>query len=178
MSLIRFRPENPERWRIAVIDGPNMSNLGRRSKVTYGTIASIHDLQQLVRECAEELGVEVTPFVSNHEGEILEFIHGSADDHNGYIINPAGLTTYGEATRHALDETGKPVIECHFSNTARHFDHAVQSYQNQFSRFTYSATGLVMGMRQYSYVAALFGLVLSLDDAAFLDGGKYNHHER
>lgn len=176
--MLGFRPDNPERWRIAVIDGPNMSNLGHRSKVTYGTIASIHDLQQSVKNCGDELGVEITPFVSNYEGEILEFIHASAESHHGFIINPAGLTTYGEATRHALDETCKPVIECHFANTARHFDHAVQAYQNQFSRFTYSATGLVMGMRQYSYVAALFGLVLSLDDTHFLDGGKYSHHER
>ncbi len=175
MKLESFRAENPVRWRIAVIDGPNMTNLGNRSQKIYGPIRSIDDLQQLVRDVAEALHVDVTQFVSNHEGEILEFIHGAAATHHGFIINPAGLTTYGEATRHALEDTTKPVIECHFSNTARHFATAVPPYLNQQSRFTYTATGLVMGMRQYSYVGALLGLVMSLDDETFLAGGQKSH---
>lgn len=172
MSL---RPEGSTRWRIAVIDGPNMSNLGNRSQAIYGQIRSLDDLQQLVRDVAEELNLELTQFSSNHEGEILEFIHGAAASHHGFIINPAGLTTYGEATRHALEDTTKPVIECHFSNTARHFATTVPPYLNQQSRFTYTATGLVMGMRQYSYVGALLGLALSLDDESFLAGGSASH---
>jgi 3-dehydroquinate dehydratase-2 len=163
------------RWRIAVIDGPNMPNLGRRSRTIYGPIKSLADLQSLVREAADELGVIVTPFASNHEGEILEFIHGSGESQDGYIINPAGLTTYGESTRHALEDTGKPVVECHFSNTARHFAAVVPPYLLQQSRFTYSATGLVMGFRQYSYIGALVALTLALDDDNFLAGGNRSH---
>jgi len=175
MDLRQLRLENATRWKIAVIDGPNMSNLGNRSKAIYGPIRSIGDLQQLVRDTADEIGIEVTQLVSNHEGEILEFIHEAGATHHGFVINPAGLTTYGEATRHALEDTTKPVIECHFSNTARHFATTVPASQNQSSRFTYTATGLVMGMRQYSYVGALVGLTLSLDDESFLDGGARSH---
>jgi 3-dehydroquinate dehydratase-2 len=169
--LDAFRPKGARRWRIAVIDGPNMPNLGARDEKIYGPIRSLADLQALVRKAAESIGVKVVQMASNHEGEILDFIHRTARDADGYVINPAGLTTYGEATRHALEDTRKPVMEVHFSNTARHFAQVVPPYLLQQSRFTYSATGLVMGLRQYSYVAALVGLTLALDDESFLNGG-------
>jgi 3-dehydroquinate dehydratase-2 len=170
--LDQFRPAGARRWRIAVIDGPNMPNLGNRSEKIYGPIRSLEDLQALVRQAADALGVDVVQFASNHEGEILEFIHGTAADVHGYVINPAGLTTYGEATRHALDDTAKPVVEVHFANTTRHFAEVAPHWQQQTSRFTHTATGLVMGLRQYSYLGALLGLTLALDDEAFLDGGR------
>jgi 3-dehydroquinate dehydratase-2 len=173
--LTALRPADATRWTVAVIDGPNMPNLGHRSEKIYGPIASLDDLQALVREVAELLGIEVVQFASNHEGEILEFIHRTAREVHGYIINPAGLTTYGEATRHALDDTAKPVVEVHFSNTMRHFSQVAPHLQQQTSRFTYTATGLVMGLRQYSYLGAMLGLVLGLDDSSFLDGGARRH---
>lgn len=169
--LRSLRPIDAARWTIGVIDGPNMPNLGHRSEQIYGPIRSLADLQTLVRETAEALGVSVTQFASNHEGEILEFIHRTGHEVDGYLINPAGLTTYGEATRHALDDTSKPVVEVHFANISRHFGDVASHYQQQTSRFTRTATGLVMGLRQYSYLGAMLGLTLGLDDNAFLAGG-------
>jgi 3-dehydroquinate dehydratase-2 len=104
------------RHRIALIDGPNMSNLGRRNARVYGTIGSLEELHAVVGELAGALGVELRTFSSNYEGAILEFLHETAEETDGYIINPAGLTLYGEATRHALEETGRPAIEVHFAN--------------------------------------------------------------
>ncbi len=164
MSL---RPETARTWRIAVIDGPNMPNLGRRDQAIYGPIRSLEDLQELVREFADMLGVAVRQFASNHEGEILDFIHETAAEVDGYLINPAGLTTYGEATRHALADTTRPVVEVHFANLSRHLATIAPGAQLQ-SRFTHTATGLVMGLRQHGYLAALLGLTLALDDASFL----------
>jgi 3-dehydroquinate dehydratase-2 len=155
--------------RIAVIDGPNMSNLGARNKRVYGKINSLSDLQAYVVQTGGNLGVEVETFASNYEGAILEFIHESAGRVDGYIINPAGLTTGGEAVRHALEETQKPVVEVHFANIVcpptapRGLPGG--PWESKFSR---SATGVAMGLRQYSYVAALTGLVLALDDETFL----------
>lgn len=163
---MRLRPGG-RAWRIAVIDGPNMPNLGARDEAIYGPIRSLADLQRLVREFAATLGVEVEQFASNHEGEILDFIHRTAPSVDGYVINPAGLTTYGEATRHALADTTRPVVEVHFANLSRHL-FAVAPDVPARSRFTHTATGLVMGMRQYSYLAALLSLVLALDDDSFL----------
>jgi len=155
--------------KIALIDGPNMSNLGGRSKKIYGTIRSLDDLKAFVVDLGKRLGVEVEAFSSNHQGAILEFIHESAERVDGYIINPAGLTTVGEAVRHALEETERPVIEVHFANIS-----AVSGTSRGLvggtlkSTFTHTATGLAMGLRQYSYSAALLGLVQALDDPTFL----------
>lgn len=168
MSDQRLRPAGATRWRIGVINGPNMPNLGRRDQSIYGPIDSIGALEQLVEQQAALLEVDVVQIASNFEGEILEFIHRSSADIHGYLINPAGLTTYGEATRHALADAGRPYVEVHFANTARHFDGVAAAGQRLESRFTYTAAGLVMGLRQYSYLAALLGLTLALDDQNFL----------
>jgi 3-dehydroquinate dehydratase-2 len=174
VSLLRGEGTR-QAWKIGVVDGPNMPNLGARDQAIYGPIRSLDDLQAYVAAAAKSLGLETVFFASNHEGEILEFIHGQAAECHAFIINPAGLTTYGEATRHALDDTKRPVAEVHFSNTARHFSRVVPPTQQQTSRFTYSATGLCMGFRQHSYIAALVALALSLDDSSFLDGGAHCH---
>ncbi|QEC50852.1 3-dehydroquinate dehydratase [Baekduia soli] len=146
-----------------------MPSLGARDKVLYGPIRSIGDLHDLVRSFAAELGVEIECMASNHEGEILDFIHARGAGVDGFLINPAGLTTYGEATRHALSDTAKPFVEVHFSNLARHLE-AVSGTRPLESRFSKSARGMVMGMRQYSYLGALLALTLSLDDETFLGG--------
>lgn len=171
-STATLRPAGARRWRIAVINGPNMPNLGRRDEAIYGPIRSIADLERYVESFADRIGVEVVQVSSNHEGEILDFIHGIASDTDAFVINPAGLTTYGEATRHALADTGHPYVEVHFANTARHFDAVAQAGQTLTSRFTYSAAGLVMGLRQHGYLGALLALSLSLDDQAFLGVSK------
>jgi len=159
--------------RIAVIDGPNMSSLGNRSKKVYGKIASLDDLKSYVANFGRQLGVEVENFSSNHQGDILEFIHESAARVDGYIINPAGLTTVGEGVRHALEDTQRPVIEVHFSNISAGAGAARGLGGGSInSSFTHTATGLCMGMRHYSYAAALTALVLGLDDTDFLGADR------
>lgn len=157
------------RHRIALIDGPNMSSLGRRSKGVYGAIASLAELQAYVVGYGADLGVEVETFDSNYEGAILEFIHESAERVDGYIINPAGLTTKGEGVRHALEDTERPVVEVHFSNiqAAAGSSRGLGGGSIQ-SSFTHTATGMAMGLRQYSYIGALTALVHALDDQGFL----------
>jgi len=155
--------------KIVIIDGPNMSNLGARSKRVYGAIASLEDLQNLCKKFAASLGVSVTTFSSNFEGAILEHIHESAKSADAYIINPAGLTEGGVATKHALTETGRPYVEVHFANivappTAPR-GLPIGPWQSTFSP---SATGVMMGMREYSYCAAILSLAMALDDANFL----------
>ena len=165
--------QSDRRHRIALIDGPNMSNLGGRSKRTYGSIASLADLQAFVTGLGDDLGVDVETFDSNHIGDILEYIHGSAERVDGYLINPAGATTIGEAIRHALEETERPHIELHFANIS-----AVAGVQRGLvggtlkSTFTHTATGLMMGLRQYSYSAGLLAMVQALDDETFMGASR------
>jgi len=163
-----FRSSNRDH-QIVVIDGPNMTNLGARNKRVYGAIASLDDLQNFCKSVGAALGVTVTTFASNHEGAILEFIHGSAQSADAYIINPAGLTEGGVATKHALTETGKPYVEVHFANIA-----APPTAPRGLpigpwrSTFTPHATGVMMGLREYSYSGAILSLAMALDDKNFL----------
>lgn len=163
-----FRSSNRDH-RIVVIDGPNMTNLGARNKRVYGAIASLDDLQNFCKSFGAALGLTVTTFASNFEGAILEFIHGSATAADAYIINPAGLTEGGVATKHALTETGKPYVEVHFANIA-----APPTASRGLpigpwhSTFTPHATGVMMGFREYSYAGAILSLAMALDDKNFL----------
>ena len=158
---------------VTMIDGPNMPNLGNRNKRVYGPISSIEALQAYVKEVGAHLGVTVEALASNHEGDILGAIHESAERTDAYILNPAGLTKTGEPTRHALEETGKPWIETHFSNILAPpwSDRGLPGGPWE-SNFTRSATGMSMGLRHHSYLGALVALVSSLDDESFLGGPK------
>jgi 3-dehydroquinate dehydratase-2 len=160
LKLLRSKQRS---WKLQLIDGPNMSNLGRRDRRLFGAIGSIDELHRQVGDLAAELGVEIETFVSNFEGDILERIHKTAATCDAYIVNPGGLTTVSEGMRHALQETRRPVIEVHFHNLAA---------SSQVSVFSPSVLGMCMGLRQYSYLAAVLGLVLALDDDSFLGEGQ------
>ena len=143
------------RWRIALLNGLNMTNLGRRDRHIYGTIASLDALESLVVDAGRQLGVEVTAFHSNDEGALVDFIEAH-DDLDGYLINPGGLWAYGEPTRIALEQSGRPVVEVHFANIRA---------TGEESTFTKSVAGTVMGFRHHGYLGALVGLTMHLDAA-------------
>lgn len=138
-----------------MINGPNMPNLGRRDPRVYGTVKDIGELVARVERLCEALGVTLRENIcSNSEAEILGWIHERGPGLDGIVINPAGLTTFGEATRHALEETGRPFVEVHFGNIAR---------RGVESRFSSTAAGVCFGLRRHSYAAGVVALVGALD---------------
>jgi 3-dehydroquinate dehydratase-2 len=149
-----------KRWTIGLIDGPNMPHLGKRDPRLFGTIGSIGELQRMVVAFGSALGVEVRPFASDYEGQLLEHVHATAASTDGYLVDPGGLATVSEGLRHALQETHKPVVEVSFYNLIAN---------GEVSVFTPTVIGRAMGLRQYSYLAGLLALVLSLDDMTFLN---------
>ncbi|MDH6554962.1 3-dehydroquinate dehydratase-2 [Streptomyces sp. SAI-117] len=167
-SAIAGLRTNDQRYIIAVIDGPNVSNLARRNKRMYGPNASAEGLKEFVMDWGARLGVVVERFLSNHEGDILEYIHESSDRVDGYIVNPAGLTTTSHSVPFALYDTGKPVVEVHFANIKASATTARGPVIGPGeSTFTPLVSGQFMGMREYSYAGALLSLVLALDDTTF-----------
>lgn len=162
MTALR-QPEARTRWRIGVLDGPNLSNIGNEAGVRHHTLSSWDELHQLVTRTGEALDVEIVHFVNNYEGQILEWIHREGPGLDGILVNPGGLVTYGEGLRHALEESGKPFVEVHFFNTVQQFAR-VSPHIRLESRLTSSATGLVSGFGQHSYTAALVALTNYLDE--------------
>lgn len=164
-----------KRHKIVIIEGPNQTNQGHRSKRVYGDLGSLGELQDLCVQAGERFGVEIVPFVSNVEGEILEFIHKTAAEADAYIVNPAGLTVYGIPTVHALYETGRPFVEIHMANIQAAPTHPrgvpIGPWKSAFSPF---ATGLTMGLREYTYVGTILSLTLALDDEGFLGAAQWH----
>lgn len=142
-----------QRFRIALLNGLNMTNLGRRDPHIYGTIGSLGELEDLVRATGARLGVDVVPFHANDEGALVDFIE-ERDDLDGYLINPGGLWAFGIPTRIALEQTGRPVVEVHFANIFATGHESV---------FTQTVQGTVMGFRHHGYLGALVALVALLD---------------
>lgn len=101
--------------KVLLVNGPNLDRLGKRSPEVYGE-RSWADIEGDLRSLAEELGVELDYYQSNHEGELVDRINGTAGDYGGLIINPGALTHYSYALRDALEAYPAPVIEVHISN--------------------------------------------------------------
>lgn len=113
--------------RILVLNGPNLDILGRRDPAQYGTV-TLAELESLVRETAGPLGLEVDFRQSNHEGELVTWLHEALDDHAGVVINPAAYAHTSVALHDAVEALTVPVIEVHLSNVFkrepfRHVDH-------------------------------------------------------
>ena len=152
-----LRPRRPgtQPWRFDLINGPNMSNLGAggRDPRTYGLIASLAALQDSV--VAMGLGLHMRAFSSNHEGAIVAHIYETADEVDGFLINPAALTRFGAPTTIAFADVHRPLIELPFANVA------ALGWEGGVT--TPVATGVAMGFRHYNYIGALFGFACALD---------------
>ena len=101
---------------ILVINGPNMNMLGIRQPEIYGR-ATYADLQKMIREEADQLGVEVSFLQSNHEGALVDAIQQAYFDKvDGIIINPAAYTHTSVALLDAVKAVGIPTVEVHVSD--------------------------------------------------------------
>lgn len=149
-------------WTIGIIDGPNMSQLGKRDPSKYGSI-TWDELDAKNRSWGERLGVQIISLVANEDGEIIDWIHEHTDEVDGWMVNPAGLQTYAEGMRQAFEMSGKPYAETHFANTVRHFAQSSPHIRLE-SGLTSQAQSLVMGLRHQSYLSSLVGLTLYLDE--------------
>lgn len=101
--------------RILVINGPNINMLGIREPGIYGT-NTYADLLALIEASADELGVEVRHFQSNHEGAIVDEIQAAYGKFDGIVINPAAYTHTSVAILDALKAVGIPTVEVHISD--------------------------------------------------------------
>src|SRR5256885_12840155 len=134
--------------RVVVVHGPNLNLLGKREPHIYGT-RSLDDLNQTVREKASRLGLEVSLFQSNHEGEIIDFLQKEGPGSAGIVINPGALSHYSLAIYDCLQALALPVVEGHLSNI-----HAREDFRTK-SVTPRAARGAITGLGFAGYGLAL-----------------------
>ena len=148
--------------KILVINGPNLNMLGRRDPGSYGT-TSLGEIERRIGETAEELGVEVELFQSNHEGAIVDFLQRTADGASGILINAGALTHYGLSMRDALDDARIPVVEIHISNI-----HAREEFRKH-SVIAPLAVGQIAGLGWRGYI---YGLRFIVEHVGEVEQGR------
>jgi 3-dehydroquinate dehydratase-2 len=133
---------------IYVLNGPNLNLLGTREPEIYGR-DTLEDARRACEARAQALGREIVFRQSNHEGELIDWIHEAREKACAIVINPAGYGHTSVAILDALKAAELPVVECHLSNPAARED---------FRRHTYvslAATGVVSGFGVKSYELAV-----------------------
>jgi 3-dehydroquinate dehydratase-2 len=103
------------RHRVEIMHGVNLDQLGHRDPAVYGTL-TLPELEALAAEHGAALGLEVSCFQSNHEGEFVERLHALRGTADGLIINPGAWTHYSWAIRDALEIAALPAVEVHLSD--------------------------------------------------------------
>jgi 3-dehydroquinate dehydratase II len=138
---------------ILVLNGPNLNLLGRREPEVYGR-ATLADLEAACVTTGRELGVDVVCRQSNHEGQLIDWLHGAADEGaTGIVLNPGGYTHTSVALRDAIAGIDVPVVEVHLSNV-----HARERFRRR-SLTAGVCVGSVSGLGLEGYSLALRYLV-------------------
>ncbi|PYE51747.1 type II 3-dehydroquinate dehydratase [Paenibacillus barcinonensis] len=142
--------------RIIVINGPNLNMLGVREPGIYGTM-SLKDIEDNIRRQAEQLGVSIAFYQSNHEGDIIDRIHAALGETDGIILNAGAFTHYSYAIRDAINAVKVPTVEVHLSNI-----HAREAFRHH-SVLAAETIGQIAGFGEVSYELGLLALVRHLD---------------
>ncbi|MCH2433130.1 MAG: type II 3-dehydroquinate dehydratase [Acidimicrobiales bacterium] len=102
---------------VLLLSGPNLNLLGEREPEVYGS-ATLDDHVEVARAAAAAHGLVVEHLQSNHEGELVDAVHGARGRCAAIVINPGAFTHYAWAIHDALAAFDGPVVEVHLSNPA------------------------------------------------------------
>lgn len=138
--------------RILVLHGPNLNLLGEREPLIYGS-ADLATIEAELQAIGVGLGAQIESRQTNHEGELVEWLHEARTDFDGVLINAAAYTHTSIAIRDAIAASGTPCVEVHLSNT-----HAREAFRH-VSLLAAVCIGVVQGFGPNSYGLGLRGLI-------------------
>jgi 3-dehydroquinate dehydratase-2 len=140
---------------ILVLNGPNLNLLGTREPSVYGS-ATLADVERACREAAAGHGLTVDCRQSNHEGQLIDWLHeaGSAGPLavTGVVLNAGAYTHTSVALHDAVKAIAVPVVEVHLSNV-----HAREPFRHH-SYLSPACAGIVVGFGIAGYGMAIQGL--------------------
>ena len=133
---------------IYVLNGPSLNLLGVREPHIYGT-TTLDQVKAMCEARAATHGTTVVFRQSNHEGQLVDWIHEARADASVIVINPAAYGHTSIALLDALKAAELPVIELHLSNPAARDDFRRHSYVSRV------ATGMITGFGAAGYELAV-----------------------
>jgi 3-dehydroquinate dehydratase II len=141
---------------VLILNGPNLNLLGTRKPEVYGT-TTLADVEKLCTDAAAKLGLDVDFKQSNHEGQLIDWIHETgaavkAGESIGAVFNPGAFTHTSVALHDAIEGASLPLIECHISNVHKREEFRHHSFISPV------AAGIIVGFGVHGYVLAIQGL--------------------
>jgi 3-dehydroquinate dehydratase-2 len=134
--------------RVLVLNGANLGRLGSREPAIYGS-TTFAELAALCVTAGTELGLAVEVRQTDHEGELLQWLHEAADSSTPVVLNPAGWSHTSVALGDACAALVAPLVEVHISNVYQRETFRHHSYVSAH------AAGLIVGFGVQGYVLAL-----------------------
>jgi 3-dehydroquinate dehydratase II len=143
--------------KVLVLNGPNLNLLGTREPAQYG-YDMLADVERMCQEEGDKLGVEVECRQSNHEGNLIDWIHEAgreiaAGNMLGVVFNPGAFTHTSVALHDAIKGCNATVIELHISNV-----HAREEFRHH-SYISPAARGIMVGFGVLGYTLAIGALI-------------------
>jgi 3-dehydroquinate dehydratase-2 len=140
--------------KILLIQGPNMSYLGRRQPEIYGK-TSAAELDAMLREHARSNNYELTIFYTHSESEAIERLYRAVDEGiQGLVMNPAAFLFAGYALRDCLRAVPFPYIEIHMTNIEKR---GIRSILAE------TGVGIIAGFGVESYILGLEAMLKHMD---------------
>jgi 3-dehydroquinate dehydratase-2 len=133
---------------VTLLNGPNLNLLGLRQPEIYGR-ETLDDVAAKVSDLADDLGLRVKALQSNHEGQLVDWIHAARGTSAGIIINPGAYSHTSIAILDALNAYEGVVIEVHISNI-----HKREAFRHH-SYVSARADGVIAGCGTEGYLLAL-----------------------
>ena len=143
---------------VFVLNGPNLNLLGTREPTTYGS-ETLADLEARLQALCEARGIELVFRQSNHEGELVAWIHDAGAANAPVILNAGAYTHTSIALRDAITAAKANVVEVHISNV-----NAREPFRHR-SAISAVARGVILGFGLRSYELAFEALFPSSEPA-------------
>ena len=140
---------------VLLLHGPNLNLLGDREPEIYGT-DTLDDYVIFTTSAAEQHGLTIEAYQSNHEGDLIEHIHRARGRCAAIIINPGAFTHYAWAIHDALAAFDGPIVEVHISNP-----NAREPWRHT-SVVAPVATGSITGLGKHGYDLAVRAIAARL----------------
>ena len=137
--------------KIMVINGPNLNMLGIREKNIYGTF-TYDDLCKYIETYPnyKERDIDFTFLQTNHEGEVVDYIHKAyTEKYDGIVLNAGGYTHTSVAIHDAIKAVSIPTVEVHISNI-----HAREEFR-KVCMTSPACVGQITGLGKLGYVLAV-----------------------